>query len=103
MGKQENIFITGEWGIGKSSLASYVRYVAREEHKLAGFHVLLGGIEGVEQMAERVIAQIVKQTHQDKTLKKVESFLGKYIEEVQLFGVKLNLKEINKDAPAVAN
>ncbi|MFQ5674130.1 MAG: ATP-binding protein [Nitrospinales bacterium] len=101
-GRQENIFITGERGIGKSSLASYVRYAAQEEHKLAGFHVLLGGAENVEQMAEQVISQIIEQTHQNRTFDKVKSFLGKYVQELGLFGVKLNMKALRQDAPGVA-
>ncbi len=103
-GKQENVFVTGEYGIGKSSFASLVRFVAEKKHNLVGFHVFLGSANTVEQMVEQVVSQIVRQTSSDKkTFEKVANLLGKYVEKFTLFGATVNLEALKKDAEAVAH
>jgi len=48
-GRNENIFITGQRGIGKSSLAGFIKYVAEKKYSLIGSHCCLGGIGSVEE------------------------------------------------------
>ena len=43
-GRNENVFITGQRGIGKSSLALFIRHLAEKEHRLIGSHCYLGGV-----------------------------------------------------------
>jgi len=102
-GKQENVFVTGEYGIGKSSLAAYVRFIAEKDHRLAGFHVFLGGAADVEDMAAHVISRMVEQVYRDTTFEKMKEFLRKYVQELTIFGAKVNLEAVRKDAPAVAH
>ena len=45
-------FISGERGIGKSSLASFVRHLSEQESEVAGCHVFLGGVHGLQEMLE---------------------------------------------------
>lgn len=45
MGKPQAIFLTGEYGIGKSSLAGFMRYYAEKTNNIFGIHILLGGAE----------------------------------------------------------
>ena len=42
-GAPQYLFVTGERGIGKSSLASLAREIAEKEHAFVGAHALLGG------------------------------------------------------------
>ncbi len=42
-GKQQAVFITANYGIGKTSLAKYIRILFEEKFGLLGFHVMLGG------------------------------------------------------------
>ena len=46
--RNENIFITGERGIGKSSLASFARFLAIKNYDFLGVHCSLGGIRDLE-------------------------------------------------------
>lgn len=41
-GRNENIFITGERGIGKSSLAGFIQHLAEKEYNFIGAHCFLG-------------------------------------------------------------
>lgn len=99
VGKQQNLFVTGEYGIGKSSLISFVRAGAEEELGIAGFHVLLGGVNTVDEMLIHVVSRIIQQAHTSRVLDRVKGFLGKYIKDVEFFGVHLNLQALRRDAP----
>jgi hypothetical protein len=103
MGKQENIFVTGEFGIGKSSLVGYVRLAAEQKYKLAGFHVLLGGVGTLEGFVQQVVDRILQEAQRANILDKLRGFFSKYIESVELFGVKVNVDAIRADAPQIAH
>lgn len=93
-GRNENVFITGQRGIGKSSLAGFIRYLAEKEYSLIGSHCYLGGAKSLEDMM-RVIFQRLLQDCTDKSLfdKLREGFAG-YIKGLTLFGVGV---EFTKD------
>ncbi len=102
-GKQENLFVTGEYGIGKSSLVAYVRRLAQEQHAVAGFHVFLGGVTTVEEMMRCVVSRVIQQAHQGKMLDRITDFIGKYVKEVGLFGVKLNTEALRRDSADISH
>ncbi|MEA1944750.1 MAG: BREX system ATP-binding domain-containing protein [Euryarchaeota archaeon] len=52
-GRQENVFLAGERGIGKSSLAAFLRYLVNRENFLA-IHVFLGGVTDLEELVRRI-------------------------------------------------
>jgi len=86
-GRNENIFITGERGIGKSSLAGFIRYLAEKEYDFIGAHCFLGGVKDLEGMI-RVIFQRILQETSDKTISdNLKKVFGKYIKGFTLFGV----------------
>jgi len=101
-GKQENLFVTGEYGIGKSSLVSYVRFVSQQEYDVAAFHVFLGGVSTLDEMVQQIVSRIIQQAHRGGILDRVRSSLGKYLQSVELFGVKLNLQALRDDSPEIA-
>jgi len=86
-GRNENIFITGERGIGKSSLASFIRYFAEREYDFIGSHCYLGGVRDLEGMI-RIICQRLLQESTDKTIfDKFKDIFSKYIKELTLSGI----------------
>lgn len=93
-GRNENVFITGQYGSGKSSLGSFVRYLAEKEHSLIGSHCFLGGVRNLEAMMG-VIFQSLLQDCIDKSLfDKLKEGFSSYIKGVTLFGVGV---EFTKD------
>ena len=93
-GRNENVFITGQRGIGKSSLAGFIRYLAEKEHSLMGSHCFLGGVRSMEDMMG-VIFQRLLQDCTDKTIfDKLKEVFGSYIKGLTLFGMGV---EFTKD------
>jgi AAA+ ATPase superfamily predicted ATPase len=93
-GKQENIFLTGERGIGKSSLAKYIHEIATIKENYLSIHVLLGGVNSVDGVIFKIFDAILKESYKDKENwgEKIKDFFGKYIAEVGLFGVSVAFK-----------
>lgn len=101
-GKQENLFVTGEYGIGKSSLVSFVRLLGEQKSNVAGFHVLLGGVTTLEGMVQHIVSRVIQQAHRSGALPKIRGLLGRYIENIELFGVKIDIGALKSDAPKIA-
>src|SRR3990167_8786253 len=60
LGKPQAIFLSGEYGIGKSSLAGFMRFYAEKENHLFGIHVLLGGATTIEDVAVKTVEAVLK-------------------------------------------
>ena len=60
-GKQENVFLTGDRGIGKSSVASFLRYLVTTQNNMLGVHVFLGRVSTMEEMVRHIFDQILKE------------------------------------------
>lgn len=100
-GKPQAIFISGEYGIGKSSLARFVRFTAEREPGLLGFHVLLGTSHTLEEVAQATVRTVLEApaVRSSKVAEGLRNFLAEYIGEQTLFGVTLRLDKLKKDAP----
>jgi hypothetical protein len=89
-GKQENIFLIGTRGIGKSSLASFLRSYAATELNMVGIHVFLGRITTLDEMVRYIFERLLKETREQSWFKKISSFFGKNIKQVGLFGISVS-------------
>ena len=104
LGKPQAIFLTGEYGIGKSSLASFMRYYAEKNNHILGIHVLLGGAETLEDVATKTIETVIQtQAYEPTISEKVRNFLSKYISKQELFGFSINLGALKADAPNISH
>jgi hypothetical protein len=99
-GKPISIYVQGEYGIGKSSLARYIQWIAEKEHSLHGIYVTAGGARNLDDLAAIILEATIHSGSLDQTKsEKFKSWLGKYIAEVTLFGFKINTKALRIDAP----
>ncbi len=105
-GKPVAVFVQGEYGIGKSSIAQYAQAVAQigtEDYGLYGIYATLGGAKTIQDVAAIVLeATIQAGAYEHTKSEKVRNWLGKYIGEQSLFGVKVNLAALREDAPALS-
>jgi len=89
-GKQENVFLLGSRGIGKSSLASFLRYYVTSEMNMVGIHVFLGRVSTLEEMVRHIFERLLREVKGQSWFKNISSFFGKYIKQVGLFGISLS-------------
>ena len=96
-GRQENVFLTGERGLGKSSLTAFLRHLTNEKDFLAAY-VSLVGITDIKELIRRIFEQILKEANAEKTLKeKTGEFFEKYVKQVDLFGISLAFNPPEKE------
>jgi hypothetical protein len=104
LGKPQAIYLTGEYGIGKSSLAGFMRDYGRRNHNILGIHVLLGEAETVEDVATKTVEAVIKgQVYDISATEKVRNFLSKYIASQELFGISINLSALKADGPSISH
>jgi len=104
----ERIFVSGERGIGKSSLCNMALTVAEERHRVLGLHVFLGGVTTLEELARRVFERLLQKSRDKSWFETIKSYLGNHVKQVGLFGITLEftasdseLKRSLEDFPSV--
>lgn len=103
LGKPQAVFVTGEYGIGKSSLAGFVRFLGEKEYHLFGVHVFLGGASTLEEVATKTVDAILKAGAYDPTwTEAARNALAKYVGKQGLFGFNINLEALQADGPTLS-
>ncbi len=103
LGKPQAVFVTGEYGIGKSSLAGFVRFLGEKEYSLLGIHIFLGGASTLEEVATKTVETILKAGAYEPTwTEAARNALAKYVGKQSLFGFNVNLEALQADGPNLA-
>jgi len=94
VGRNENLFLTGERGIGKSSLVVITRYIAEEKYQFVGAHCYVGGARNVSDVCRIVLTKMLQAMPDKGLFDKARTVVGKYIKGIQLgvFGVGRNIE-----------
>ncbi len=104
LGKPQAIFLTGEYGIGKSSLAGFMRYYAERNNNILGLHILLGGVESLEDVAAKTVEIVIRTQSYGLTItEKLRNFLSKYIGKQDLLGFSINFESLKADSPNISH
>ena len=85
-------FLTGERGIGKTSLAAFVRYLVERDEAAATSHVMLGGVDSLDTFVRSTLEHIIKDNAGKPWYKNVIDIFGRHVESVGLFGVSVRLR-----------
>ncbi|HPC94699.1 MAG TPA: ATP-binding protein [Sedimentisphaerales bacterium] len=96
-------FVTGERGIGKSSLVSFVRHLMDREQAVAGCHVFLGGVRELPEMVRRTFDRLLKDSIEKPWHLKVREFFGQHVREVGLFGISVELSLTPQDLSMITH
>jgi hypothetical protein len=103
-GKPVSIYIQGEYGIGKSSIASFAQSVAERDYGLHCIYAPLGGATSIGDVGARILEATIRSgAFEPRRSEKIREWLGKYIGKQSLFGVELHFDEMHRDAPGIAS
>ncbi len=86
-GRLENVFLSGDRGIGKSSLASLSRFFLQEKENFLATHVFLGGTETLNELVRRIFEAIYKDHNNKNWFKKISDYFGNHVNKVGFFGI----------------
>lgn len=103
MGKFRVGFVSGERGIGKSSVVSFVRHLAERDESAAGAHVFLGGVTSLAEMVRRTFDRLLKDSIEKPWHKKVRDLFGKHVKQIGLFGITVELELAASDLDSLVN
>ena len=103
-GKPVAMYVQGEYGIGKSSIAGFVQWLAEREHGLHSIYAPLGAAETLDDVGAAVLEATLRSgAFNSNRSERVRAWLAKYIGEQSLFGVTIHAAALKKDAPNVAS
>ncbi len=103
-GRNEYVFLTGERGLGKSSLASLLRNMAISSPgvpRLLGVHCFLGGANDLKTGLKFIIQSMIEEAAAIEGIwDRIEKLVEKYVKDVQVnllgTGIKVEFKQDEK-------
>jgi hypothetical protein len=99
-GKPISIYVQGEYGIGKTSIAKLTQWIAEEKYNLHGIYAALGGCRDVNDVGEAVLEATLRSgAFKPNRSEIIRNWLAKYIGKQELFGFTVNLDELKQDGP----
>jgi hypothetical protein len=99
-GKPIAIYVQGEYGIGKSSIASFTQRLAEKDYGLHGIYATIGGAKDIVDVSKAILEATIRSGAYDPSKsEKIKNWLAKYVGEQRLFGLSLNMEALKKDAP----
>lgn len=98
----EVAFVTGERGMGKSSLASFVRYLGERDLKVVGIHAMMGGVHTVESAVKQVFDELLKEQAAGSYFEKLKELFGKHVKSVGLWGATVEFDASESELRSLA-
>jgi hypothetical protein len=103
-GKPVCIYVQGEYGIGKSSIAGFTQSLAEKDYGLHGIYATLGGAKDIVDVAKVVLEATLRSGAFDpKKSEHIRNWLAKYIGKQKLFGFTVNAEALKNDAPNISS
>jgi len=87
--RHESVFLSGDRGIGKSSLAAFVRQLCADQMNMLAVHTVLTEVRSLDELVRRVFEQLLKETRTQPWFAKIRDYFGKFVKEIGLFGVSV--------------
>ena len=96
-GRLEVGFLSGERGIGKTSLARFAARACEDEHGLLPVHVILGAPAGTEEVVRQTFDRIAMIARTERWPKRFLELFGERIRQVGTFGFQVEFAPKAKD------
>lgn len=96
-------FLTGDRGIGKTSLARFATFLAERDHKLLGLHVILGGATCADDMVQRVFERLANVARERPLWDRIGQLFGDRIRNVGAFGLQVEFRPKPEDLDSITD
>jgi hypothetical protein len=83
----EVVFVSGERGIGKTSLVQFVRYYGERDLGIAASHVHLGGVVELSEVVRRTMERMLQENSVKAWHQRLFDLMRQHVRQVGLFGV----------------
>ncbi len=102
-GKPVAMFVQGEYGIGKSSIAGFVQRLAEREYGLHAVYAPLGSANFLDDVGASILESMLRSGAFDRSRsERIRNWLAKYVGQQELFGLTIHTEALRRDAPTVA-
>ena len=101
-GRLQNVFLSGDRGMGKSSFAAYLRQIAIVQNNMVGVHTYLGGVTSLEDLVRRVLDGVLRETREQDWFERISGLFGDRIQQVGMFGVSVKFDPPREDLTGLA-
>ena len=103
-GKPVYVFLEGEYGIGKTSVARFAQWFAERNQGLLGIYATLDRAESMDDVGAAVLKATLRSgVYNPKLGEKIREGMAKFIGEQSLFGITIHAEAIRQDAPNVTH
>lgn len=101
-GKPVSVFLEGEYGIGKTSIARFTQWMAERNHGLLGIYATLERAESMDDVGGAVLEATLRSgAYNPKLGEKIREGMAKFVGEQSLFGLTIHAEALRKEAPSV--
>lgn len=85
----QHFFITGNKGMGKTSICDYVIEYLSYEKNFACAYVSNKDNDSIEMLASRILAELLNNVPRNKRQEKLKTWFGDHVKELEIVGTKL--------------
>lgn len=97
---QQHFIITGERGIGKTSLTNYIANIVEEEFKFLTIHIENNGVDSTEELLRNIIIKILEEAKKESISTRFKQLIKDNIESVGVWKTQIKL---NNDSPLISD
>lgn len=91
--KQQHFFITGERGIGKTSLTNYIADIVEKEFEYFTIHIENNGVDSTEELLQNIIAKILEEAKKESISTRFKELIKDNVESVGAWKTQIKLSK----------
>jgi hypothetical protein len=101
-GKPVSVFLEGEYGIGKTSVARFTQWAAERNDGLLGIYATLERAESMDDVGAAVLEATLRSgVYNPKLGERIREGMAKFVGEQSLFGLTIHAEALRKEAPNI--
>ena len=95
-GQPQHFYLYGNRGVGKSSIATYLKEYAKLKYDVVGIHVYNDGIDSLEDLINNIFDKLLNEVKDESWAKSFVGLFKEHIEEIGFLGNSIKFQPQNK-------